>query len=117
MALSDKIYKGEDVPIIIKLSVPFADLVNLIIGFQIDNNLLIVKEKTETGLLQIEAVAGEPNQALVKLYASETIKWPCGKLLVLYKAITTDTEFPLDKSRMSEVFAATVVESKIANIT
>jgi len=117
MAQSDIIYKGEDKEITIDLdTLVFANLVDFIVGFKIEKQLVKVARKTGTGLNEIVAIAGEPNKCLCRIYASETVNWPCGILYLELKSVEDNVNFPNDVHLEGVVLAATIEDIKIASL-
>lgn len=98
--IESTLFKGEDSSIVIDLGeTVFSELVDVIVGFRLDNTLVKTMKKTGTGLQEI--IAGDDaNSCVARIFRSETSTWAIptnpniSRLIMEVTLVSEDANFP-----------------------
>lgn len=110
------IYQGTDGEFEIDLGTyVFDDLIDIIVGLKLNGSVVKICRKTFTGEKSVEAISGEPNKCVCRIFRAETAKWCIGKLEMEITAVITNTNFPNNMHSLGVAEVATVKPFQTAN--
>ncbi len=96
--MSETVYTGEDIEIVIDLvDEIFADLNDVIVGVVVNKVLVKTLKKTASGALQVLPHETDPAKCVVRLFRSETKTWAPGLLSMEVTLVSGSSSFPLGK--------------------
>lgn len=105
------LFTGEDSPIVLDLGTTlFSDLIDIVVGFRIDDTLVKTMKKTETGNNEIIVHPDSTTKCIARLFSTETVDWTVdatagvGRLILEIDVVTDDDLFPDGKHEKQVIY-------------